>query len=72
MTTQEPKSDEADEVIVQSNDPFVVDWDGDDDPANPLNWPSRKKGLNILLLSCLTFVTYVEPPSTLESPRGNH
>ncbi|KIW23325.1 uncharacterized protein PV07_11533 [Cladophialophora immunda] len=36
---------------------YIVDWDGDDDPANPLNWPSRRKAINITLLSCLTFVT---------------
>ncbi|KAJ9610534.1 hypothetical protein H2200_005311 [Cladophialophora chaetospira] len=36
---------------------FVVDWDGDDDPENPLNWPSRRKAINVALLSSLTFVT---------------
>ncbi|KIW92148.1 uncharacterized protein Z519_07132 [Cladophialophora bantiana CBS 173.52] len=36
---------------------LIVDWDGDDDPANPMNWPSRRKAINIALLSCLTFVT---------------
>ncbi|ETI26009.1 hypothetical protein G647_02786 [Cladophialophora carrionii CBS 160.54] len=35
---------------------FIVDWDGDNDPENPLNWPSRRKAANIALLSCLTFV----------------
>jgi hypothetical protein len=42
---------------VQPANGFVVDWDGDDDPENPLNWPSRRKATNIALLSCLTFVT---------------
>ncbi|KIX02972.1 uncharacterized protein Z518_06522 [Rhinocladiella mackenziei CBS 650.93] len=36
---------------------FVVDWEGFDDPAEPLNWPSGRKAINIILLSCLTFVT---------------
>ena len=40
-------------------DNFIVDWDGEEDPENPLNWPPRKKAVNIALLSCLTFVTYV-------------
>lgn len=38
-------------------DEFVVDWDGDDDPQNPLNWPSSKKTIVIVLISSLTFVT---------------
>ena len=42
----------------EETDDFIVDWDGDDDPENPLNWPSRKKGIIIALLSSLTFVTY--------------
>ena len=53
-------ADEAKKVKeVPATDDFVVDWDSDDDPANPLNWPSKRKGINIALLSCLTFVTYV-------------
>ncbi|KAL9948791.1 hypothetical protein ACHAPW_002121 [Verticillium nonalfalfae] len=48
----------------QSNDanesgsnPNTVDWDGPDDPQNPLNWPDVRKWLNIGLISGLTFVT---------------
>ncbi|KAM0328629.1 hypothetical protein ACHAQA_005041 [Verticillium albo-atrum] len=39
------------------NDPNAVDWDGPDDPQNPMNWPDRQKWLNIGLISLLTFVT---------------
>ncbi|OQU99343.1 hypothetical protein CLAIMM_04983 [Cladophialophora immunda] len=35
----------------------VVDWDGPDDAENPVNWSSRKKGVNIVLLSYMTFLT---------------
>jgi hypothetical protein len=53
-------ADEAKTVEeVPATDDSVVDWDSDDDPANPLNWPSKLKGINIACLSCLTFVTYV-------------
>ncbi|KAJ4301187.1 hypothetical protein N0V90_003278 [Kalmusia sp. IMI 367209] len=39
-------------------DPDIVDWDGPDDPENPLNWPaSRKWGL----IACLGMVTLVTP-----------
>jgi multidrug resistance protein len=39
-------------------DPDIVDWDGPDDPENPMNWPkSRKWGL----IACLGAVTLVTP-----------
>ena len=38
-------------------DPNVVDWDGPDDPENPMNWSDKKKWLNIATLSVLTLVT---------------
>jgi hypothetical protein len=31
----------------------------DEDPANPMNWPSRKKWANIAVLSSITFLTFV-------------
>ncbi|KAK2810023.1 hypothetical protein FQN49_008565 [Arthroderma sp. PD_2] len=37
--------------------PTLVDWDGPDDPANPLNWTSFKKWSIITLVSYITFVT---------------
>ncbi|ROV94832.1 hypothetical protein VPNG_09298 [Cytospora leucostoma] len=39
------------------NDPNVVWWDGPEDPANPLNWPTWRKALNCGIISLLTFVT---------------
>ncbi|KAM0268907.1 hypothetical protein ACHAQH_009868 [Verticillium albo-atrum] len=39
------------------DDPNIVDWDGPDDPANPMNWPDKQKWFNIALISLLTFVT---------------
>jgi hypothetical protein len=40
-------------------DPNVVDWDGPDDPSNPLNWPSRMRWSHIVVVSLLALVTYV-------------
>ena len=37
-----------------SRDPNVVDWDGPDDPANPLNWPGSKKTLHVAIVSLFT------------------
>lgn len=38
-------------------DPNIVDWDGPDDPANPHNWPLRRKAITVALVSSITFVT---------------
>lgn len=42
-------------------DPNIVDWDGPDDPQNPMNWPDSKKWLNVAVLSILTIITSVYP-----------
>ena len=63
-------------------DPNIVDWDGPDDPANPMNWyvcircaqyhlankprTSRKKWLQIAMVSLLTFISPLA--STLFAP----
>lgn len=38
---------------------FEVDWDGEDDPTNPLNWPLWYKGLTIAFMSWGTWVVVV-------------
>ncbi|CCF60364.1 hypothetical protein KAFR_0K00100 [Kazachstania africana CBS 2517] len=40
-------------------DPFLVDWNGDDDPDNPQNWPQAKKNfitIEIMMLTCITYM----------------
>lgn len=41
----------------EASDPDIVDWDGPDDPANPLNWPMKKKWSIIAALGAVTFIT---------------
>ncbi|KAJ5682365.1 hypothetical protein N7462_005530 [Penicillium macrosclerotiorum] len=38
-------------------DPLVVDFDGPDDPENPFNWSTGKKGIQLLLMAFNTFIT---------------
>ncbi|KAI6791545.1 MFS general substrate transporter [Hortaea werneckii] len=38
-------------------DPNIIDWDGPDDPANPINWTATRKWTNIAVLSALTLLT---------------
>ncbi|KAH9858020.1 MFS polyamine transporter [Lenzites betulinus] len=39
----------------ESDDAIVVGWDGLDDPANPRNWPARRKWVAALTVSSFTF-----------------
>jgi len=39
-------------------DADLVDWEGDDDPAKPTNWSSKKKWTNGGLLAAMTLITY--------------
>lgn len=38
-------------------DPNIVDWDGPDDPGNPINFSARFKIINVGIISALTFIT---------------
>ena len=40
----------------QAEDPNAVDWDGPDDPNNPMNWPAWKINAQIFLVSAITFI----------------
>jgi len=44
-------------VSEKRTDPLIIDWDGPNDPHNPLNWSKGKKTIAILILSMLTLVT---------------
>lgn len=37
-------------------DPNIVDWNGPDDPGNPMNWPRSKKWVVTFTFSLMTFV----------------
>ncbi|KAI1158395.1 fluconazole resistance protein 1 [Nemania serpens] len=51
----------ANDVGSKLEDPNVVDWDGPDDPANPHNWPDRKRWSHIAIVSLLALVTNMAP-----------
>lgn len=44
---------------ISSNDFIIVDWDGDDDPDNPLNWPLPYKVFFIFEIGILTAFVYM-------------
>lgn len=44
-------------AAAEAVDPNIVDWDGPDDPENPMNWPASKKWKLISVLALVTLVT---------------
>ena len=35
----------------------IVDWDGPNDPQNPINWSEKLKWANVAVISSITFIT---------------
>lgn len=55
-----PDFDKLEDTDNNNNiDPSVDNWDGPNDPANPLNWPDRMRWSHIIVVSLLALVTYV-------------
>ncbi|KAI1275912.1 major facilitator superfamily domain-containing protein [Xylaria sp. FL0933] len=57
------------ELLVDSpinTDEVIVDWEGPDDPANPLNWSSARKTWIIMVISAVTFNVSLVP--TISAP----
>lgn len=52
---------ELDEKELEPRDPDLVDWEGPDDPENPMNWPRGRKLLITITISFITLLTYVYP-----------
>lgn len=51
-------ADKKEKPVIQAGlDPNIVDWDGPNDPGNPMNFSTRFKVLNVGIISALTFIT---------------
>ena len=55
------RGDDADKKEPDTNktevDPNIVDWDGPDDPQNPINWSEKLKWANVAVIASITFIT---------------
>jgi hypothetical protein len=59
-STPSEKPDKADETTdSEPRDPNLVDWDGPDDPQNPMNWSLKRKLIITGCISIITLLTYV-------------
>lgn len=43
--------------VREDKDQNIINWDGPDDPHNPVNWSARKKWTNVMLLAAMTLLT---------------
>jgi hypothetical protein len=62
LTKTENEESAADATSVSAEPSIIkVYWEEpvDQDPANPMNWPSARKWMNIGVLSSITFLTLV-------------
>lgn len=61
------------QLKAEQKDPNLVEWDGPDDPGNPMNWPRSKKWLNTMMLASVTFaVTFASSVfSAASGPTSN-
>ena len=51
----EEKKVPADDIVQEEErDPNAINWEGEDDPRNPMNWAPRRKWSNIGALSVMT------------------
>jgi hypothetical protein len=37
-----------------------VDWDGPNDPSNPINWSTARKATTLTIVSAMGFTAYVQ------------
>jgi CRISPR/Cas system-associated protein Cas10 (large subunit of type III CRISPR-Cas system) len=42
-------------------DPYLVEWNGTDDPENPLNFTTARKVLLMTMVAGIAFLTYFNP-----------
>ena len=51
------KTDLADSPNLAGDSTYIVDWDGPDDPENPLNWTTARKAMMTTSIALITFLT---------------
>lgn len=64
-----PKALEAGFSEASKEDVTIIDWDGPDDPCNPLNWSYKKKWIATIIISAFTFISPVS--SSMIAPASN-
>jgi len=61
LETARSRSEEKVNLDDEPEDPYMVKWDGADDPENALNFSSRRKVLVMVMIAAIAFLTYLSP-----------
>jgi hypothetical protein len=56
---QVSRDEEKIEEELEPADPYLVNWNGADDPENPLNFSKRKKIGLMTMIAAIAFLTYI-------------
>lgn len=48
----------TEKLNAEPDEPFLVKWNGDDDPGNPLNFKTRRKVSLMIMIALIAFLTY--------------
>lgn len=60
------------EATTKQVDPNIVDWNGPNDPQNPINWSEKRKWGNVAVIASITFLTCVYSQSPMISRLTNN
>jgi DHA1 family multidrug resistance protein-like MFS transporter len=55
QSSDEEKAEQLRRKGSKHRDPNLIEWDGPDDPENPMNWPASKKWIVTIALGMMTF-----------------
>jgi hypothetical protein len=55
QSSDEEKAEQLRRKQSKQRDPNLIEWDGPDDPENPMNWPTSKKWIITIALGIMTF-----------------
>jgi hypothetical protein len=55
MTPEQLEKGSAEDSALPETE--IVDWDGEDDPTNPRNWPKSKRWAHVVIISILALIT---------------
>ncbi|TKY85939.1 hypothetical protein EX895_004764 [Sporisorium graminicola] len=58
-TGEEKNFETAPDSLEDDTDPYLIDWNGESDPDNPLNWSKGRKAFVTAMLCLLTFSVYM-------------
>ena len=64
-TDRDAGLEKAEPATAHHDDQNIIDFDGPDDPLNPLNWNTKYKWAMVILISTVTLMSFVKTSNNL-------